>query len=692
MQLTFVLPFPNAAQEALFWAFDEARIDFDSDFFAAARCTVAYAASEIARCLGHSSALSVSWAEHIPPEGAFIAFEVQQLDSQSDAYTLEPEEDGRGLRIRGEGRAGALYGAYHYLKWLGWRWYSPDAQGECPPKASTQLSFPKERIEERPDFHNGRGFYFEGALTESEDVLLWMARNRLNLVTYRANTHLLARKLCMRFKEGGHIFEEMLHPDRRLENGQSLWEAHRNWYGTPAAGQAALTPATAFRVQFCVSREDLLDFVTQELIDRFNKAWRYVDILDIALFDTWVSGCACADCQALGNGSDRYMHFLSGIRSRLDNAVHDRRLARHVQLSADIYEGTDSLRPPTHPLPPNLAAAQDVGVFYPILRCYAHSLDDPSCADNRHYHEALQGWSAAINAIPLTVGEYYNVSKFEDLPLLFSRTLPGDFRTYLRAGCTSVTFMHLPMCNWGVRALTYTLYAEMAWNVEADDGQIADDYFRMRYAGQAERMKRAYALLESAWRYSANLRSWSRKSILSQLLVWDGRKPAKPLDVSGHFADVDALLHTLEACIRQHQRAVSLMRASAIAFDDAMQPTAQKSTHSVNPNDLNSRRFATRPAEALRVDEDLRGARYGLDVLRLTALVVAYHEASRRSDQEQADKLWPRIQRLARHMRSYYAMVSPDFRRPVYTSKDALTRSQLSSVVYKIQALRNVQA
>ena len=376
----------------------------------------------------------------------------------------------------------------------------------------------------------------------------------------------------------------------------------------------------------------------------------------------------------------------------MDSAVQEGQLLRQVQLSADIYEGTDSLSPPLHPLPKNLAAAKDLGVFYPILRCYAHRLADPTCKINRHYHEALKGWASAANAIPLTVGEYYNVSKFEDLPLLFSRTLPHDFRSYHEAGCTAVTFMHLPMCNWGVRALTYTLYAKMAWNTQADAGHIAAIYFQKRYASQADRMQRAYALLESAWRYSANLRSWSPKSILSQLLVWDGRKPDKPLIAFEQHEDVDAMLQTLQGCVRQHRQAVSLMRKSAIAFDLELKPQAAAAAHSVNPAVLNSSRFGTRPAEALRVDEDLRGALYGLDVLQLTALVVAYHEALRTDDHAQVEALWPRIQRLARHMRGYYAMVSPDYQRPVYTSKDALTRSQLSSVVYRIQALRNAKA
>ena len=39
------------------------------------------------------------------------------------------------------------------------------------------------------------------------------------------------QKLGMTFKMGGHIFERILNPDRKTENGNSFWDEHNDWYG-----------------------------------------------------------------------------------------------------------------------------------------------------------------------------------------------------------------------------------------------------------------------------------------------------------------------------------------------------------------------------------------------------------------------------------------------------------------------------
>jgi hypothetical protein len=89
-----------------------------------------------------------------------------------------------------------------------------------------ELILPTEKIEYSPDMSEGRGFDFEGDLKDSEDLWLWMARNRLNVATYRHYTAPLQNKLCMTFKNGGHIFEKMLNPDTVLSTGNTIWEEH----------------------------------------------------------------------------------------------------------------------------------------------------------------------------------------------------------------------------------------------------------------------------------------------------------------------------------------------------------------------------------------------------------------------------------------------------------------------------------
>jgi hypothetical protein len=47
MHISIVVPYPNAAGETTIWAQEEASIDFRCDSQRAARCTVAFAATEL---------------------------------------------------------------------------------------------------------------------------------------------------------------------------------------------------------------------------------------------------------------------------------------------------------------------------------------------------------------------------------------------------------------------------------------------------------------------------------------------------------------------------------------------------------------------------------------------------------------------------------------------------------------------
>ncbi len=49
-----------------------------------------------------------------------------------------------------------------------------------------------------------------------------MAKNRLNLAGYRSLTGALGRKLGILYKNGGHIFESILDPERTTESGETF--------------------------------------------------------------------------------------------------------------------------------------------------------------------------------------------------------------------------------------------------------------------------------------------------------------------------------------------------------------------------------------------------------------------------------------------------------------------------------------
>ena len=115
------------------------------------------------------------------------------------------------------------------------------------------------------------------------------------------------------------------------------------------------------------------------------------------------------------------------------------------------YEGTCNLKAPLNPVPEKLLESGDYISYAPIARCFEHRFTDEACAYNKYYNRHLRGWTDVAGGLPIGFNEYYNVSKFEDLPFLFTETIFDDIRYYHSVGIKCMTYMHLPMILWGVK-------------------------------------------------------------------------------------------------------------------------------------------------------------------------------------------------------------------------------------------------
>ncbi|NLE67366.1 MAG: DUF4838 domain-containing protein, partial [Lentisphaerae bacterium] len=489
--LSLVLPYDGSERLWKTWALAEQAIDFRKDAAEADRCTAAFAALELKTHLAKSDGgLTVVVRQDAPRAGRFIELAIEPGPAD-DGFTLAPR--GEGLLVSGHGRKGLLNGVYEVLRLRGWRWLEPGAYGEAPPVARG-FHWPRRPVTVRPSFAY-RGLDAYRGSHDSIDYLLWMARNRLNVYFRKAASAKMADKLGMISRQGGHLLALLTDPDRLSAGGRTLWEEHPEWYGLPEDGRR--TKAVATRIQLCAAQPSLWRFLADELLGLLATSLAGVDIVDFWGFDTWGKTCACASCRAMGNGADQQLQLFSRLRHSLDKARGDGRLNRKVLLSMAAYEGTASLTPPSKPVPENLRRAGDLVIFYPIKRCYRHALGDPQCEINRPYHAALTGWGRRVRGMSLWSGEYYNVSKYEDLPLLFSRVIPPDMRRYQAAGASGVTYMHALYGNWGMRALTQLQHAHYAWNGRVRDEAVLDDYFRRKYGPYAGAVRAAYALIQT---------------------------------------------------------------------------------------------------------------------------------------------------------------------------------------------------
>lgn len=680
MEITVVVPFKHADLYTPIWANEESDIDFEKQYYRATRCTVSFAAIELAFWLQKILEKPCIAFNTRRRKGSFnIILTVNSYSSENQSFVLKPLKD--GLLISAQGRIGLLYGAYEFLKFQDIRWFFPGKDGTYIPPIKNEIYKPTSIIKKTPAFARFRGFDFESASMESAELLLWMARNYLNLCGYRPITAPLAQKLGMKFKNGGHLFEELLHPNRVIETGKTLWETHPEWYGTPSNGLKS--KEKALQTQFCVSNMELQKYLINHVLKLLKTNWRCIDILDVWGFDTWGSACCCTLCSKLGNGSDQMLYFLSNLRQAINTEFKKRLLKKQVCLSMCIYEGTNTLEPPQNPIPQNLRKAQDILIIYPINRCYAHSINDPKCYRNNYYHQHLLKWQKISKSMSLMVGEYYNVSRFEDLPVLFTHQIIKDLRYYKKLGFQGITYMHIPMVNWAIRTLTQNLYAELCWDPNINLMRFLKEFFSKYYGPFASKMQNAYHLIENAFTYLSDWRAWGNFSVLSRLQQWNGDIPVSPLLADAchsHFS-------TDEEAIESGEKSIFLLEKALKIIFMCISENRKKQTREINIETLravNPQQIALREqmdCYEKRLGEDRRLLIYGIHSFGLVWKLLCYYHYLYKNAIQEAQKLWTEIEDLADKMDCYYVPINYEWPLPGLVSRDALTRTQLRSVI-----------
>ena len=685
-KIVICVPYDGAEKLIPVWANDEDRINFRTEQMEAARCTLSFAAVELKSYLARTVDESdISFSSVNSGDGFFICLTALDQSGKKDSFVLEPLSN--GLAIRGAGRTGVLYGAYEFLRMQGWRWLAPGIEGEIFAPKSGNLKIPESIATFIPSFSLGRGFIFECVSRESADMLVWMARNRMNISGYRHSTGPLGEKLGMSPAIGGHIFEPVLHPDRILPSGRSIWEEHPEWYGLPPGGERRKDAAR--NTQFCVSQDSLMEFLGDELIGYLKDKWRHADRVDVWGFDTWGSICHCHDCKNIGNGSDQTLHFVSRPRSRIDLARTRGELDHDVKMVICAYEGTSTIDGPVNRVPSNLVTAGDYITFYPIKRCYAHDFTDVSCSWNRAYCESLKSWVKAKPEIPVMIGEYYNVSKFEDLPMLFTNRIVSDIPAYRKMGCLGMTYMHVPLVNWAMRTLTQVLYAQVSWDVTTDVPLFLDEYFQLWYGPHATSMRQAYELLEEAWKHSGQWRNWGNASVLTQLMNWDGGRPEKALTGNDHLT-AGNIVSSGRRSIALMEEAMKIIR-SAVLVEQKRLSAEGKNPVGIGVNPVAQREMEMQfPMYEKRMGEDRRLLLYGLDVMAIMTEAVAYHDALFDRDTARAEQAWTNLERFEDRLDSYYIPINYEEPGAGLISRDALTRSQLRDCIRRCRRQREI--
>ncbi len=664
MKINIVLPYSDAEKYVYLWANEEEQFDFDKEKERATRCTLSFGATELLKYLKMLN-FSVCVFETKKENHINVFLSCKNEEYSDCTFSFLPCND--GFLIEGNSRTGVLYGCYEFLKMQGIRWYAPGKEYEFVPQNVDFLKIPKEKQKFSPDMSLGRGFDFEGVLKESVDFWLWMARNKMNMASYRKNTDPFMRKLGMTYKVGGHIFEKMLNPDNIAENGKTFWEEHNAWYGMPEKEEKR--KETALSIQFCVTNEELIDYLSNKLIHTLNTTWKNASRVDVWGFDTWGKTCNCEKCKKLGNGTDKTLYFMGKLREKINKSD----FKRNIELVMCAYEGTATLQLPENEIPEILKKNGDLIVFYPITRCYRHNINDKSCEINNKFFVLLEKWLQKKNVPDIIIGEYYNVSKLEDLPLVFTKRIENDLKYYVDLGIKGITYMHVPLINHSVRAVNHLLYAELSWNKNANVKAILNEYFQNMYGEHSEKMIDVYELLEESWQDCQNIRSWGDNSVLSQLL--NEKSDREELVFENHFKNEEDFVKTCEKNVVKLNKALKIANEVYKNVKENIEPT-YTNVRPVNPE---QGKVLLPPEDFYRISEDIRFIRYGLDVMEFTKNIVDYHNKNLKS--ENTDVLWNEIENLYDKLNSYYMPLGFNTNIAEIYCKDALTRTQLRTVV-----------
>ncbi len=509
-------------------------------------CTEAFAALELQRCLGAITGRVHDFAivdDNAPlrsgdllivggPESNQVAARLARFgpapeaDLPSEGYRIVTRDlDGRRVTVLERGsRVGTLYAAYDLLHRLGVRWLSPGEAGTGMPRLGL-ARLPVLDVSERPAM-DIRGFHaWENR--GDEDLLLWMARNRLNYWCVEQEQRALMHKLGIRMACGGHVLQPKYiaanaaypydHPrwdgdDERPTDPYSVsdqylgdadgdgvlrnFEAHPEWYAL-RDGKRSANLTSEFGDNFCTSNADAMAEFTKRFIDDLSTGeWADADVVNAWALDVgkW---CECDACKALGSPTDRNLLLVDAMAKAVREAQRDGRINRPVTLLFLAY--ADVIEPPTRPLPADFDYDMCVATFFPIVRCYVHEFDDPTCAKNADFLRNLRGWATDPERHyrgRLCIGEYYNVSGYKCLPVCYKHTMENDIPFYRSVGATDFHYMHCTTRNWGNKALTNYQMARQLWDPETDCEALWTDYFAKRYPGAEGEMRTFYESLE----------------------------------------------------------------------------------------------------------------------------------------------------------------------------------------------------
>ena len=442
-------------------------------------------------------------------------------------YSVEPRED--VLALAGATPRALLAATYALLEAAGCRWSPaggveehvplPGAAERAAPALVCRPAFARRAYaSDLSTWHYSMPARLAERLPADVAFIDWMAKSgatAFQFIRHANDTQWVIPELLpelarrgLAVEAGGHALPELLPRDlhaRHPDYFPAQADGTRSDFGNVCgASSGALSVVRARTRAVLKSLGRVSDFHLWGL-DLFGGGW-----------------CACTACQGL-TPSDQSLRLCNAAAEGLDEGrvLH---LAYH-----------DTLAPP-RTLRPHPAVWAE---FAPRERCYGHALDDPACATNPPYREALER-HVELFAGRVEVFEYYgDAILFGGCAVPLTRVIAGDLEYYRRAGVR------------GVSCLVFGAYSLLAHGVNLEAFARGAVEPRAVATARAHHCARAYGAAGAMAHYLAAL-----ETLMASVVTYGDVKlpPRRGARATAALAALDAALdgvpavrHLLEA-------------------------------------------------------------------------------------------------------------------------------------------------
>ena len=364
---------------------------------------------------------------------------------------------GRDILIAGGRQRGTMYGAFHFLKLLGCRWYTPEKS--YIPRMTT-VSVPPLDIVEKPAFVQRMMNWLCSSRDEN-----WCVRN------FQNSGWGLGESVGGSVDyEGGHSYFMLVQPPKYFDNHPeyySLLSGKRQWE----------------YAELCCTNPEVAKIAAASIMEWIRRSPNGV-AYNVGQED-WTGWCTCADCEEINQREESP----SGSNIYLVNAIGEivERYYPDKKVGTFAYWYTE--KPPK-----SMRTRDNIAIRLAIIQgCDGHPLE--ICPRNEAVAKNVSDWSKVNDHI--YIWDYTNDFSHLLQPFPNWWSCQQDLRFFKRLGIDGVFLQGNSFTEAGAFSeMQAWIQAQMLWNPDQDIFDLIDEYLNGYYGPAAPAIRRFIDLMQ----------------------------------------------------------------------------------------------------------------------------------------------------------------------------------------------------